>query len=173
MADPGQDHIPVGYVRRAHGIRGDVVVRGLVEDAGDRFTVGLDLLPAAAPAKPLRIVSQRMNGADYLLHLEGVDSREDAEVLVGTQFIIERDQRRNLERDEWWVEDLIGCDVFDVGGQAIGRVTDVAVGAAQDRLVVETIDGKRAEVPFVGPLVPGVDMESRRITVDLPEGLIE
>jgi len=173
VTESGQQHIPVGYVRRAHGIRGDVVVRGLVEDAADRFTVGLDLISAAAQAKPLKVVSQRMNGADYLLHLEGVDSREDAEALVGTQFVIGRDQRRDLDRDEWWVEDLIGCDVFDVRGQAIGRVTDVAVGAAQDRLIVETLDGKHAEVPFVGPLVPGVDMESRMITVDLPEGLIE
>jgi 16S rRNA processing protein RimM len=163
----------VGYVRRAHGIHGDVVVRGLVADALERFAVGRDLTPATAPVDSLRIVSQRMNGSDYLLHLEGVDSRDAAEALVGTQFVIERSQRRELDGDEWWVEDLVGCDVIDVEGRAVGRVTDVAVGAAQDRLVVETIEGKRAEVPFVAPLVPRVDMESRRITVDLPDGLIE
>jgi len=173
VTESGQQRIPVGYVRRAHGIHGDVVVRGLVADAAGRFTVDRDLTSDAASATTLRIVSQRMNGVDFLLHFEGVDSREDAEALVGTQFVIERDQRRDLDSDEWWVEDLVGCDVVDLDGQAIGRVSDVAVGAAQDRLVLETLDGTRAEIPFVGQLVPAVDMDSRRITVDLPEGLIE
>lgn len=173
MAESGQENIPVGYVRRAHGIRGDVVVRGLVADAAERFVVGRDLTPDTASTPTLTIVSQRMNGADYLLHLDGVDSREDAEALVGTQFVIERSQRRDLDPEEWWVEDLIGCDVFDLEGRPLGKVTDVITGAAQDRLVLETSGGEVAEVPFVGPLVPEVDMASRRITVDLPEGLIE
>jgi len=158
-------------VRKAHGIRGDVVVRGLVEDAAERFIVGQDLAPAGHPADVLRVISQRMNGGDYLLHFEGVGSREAAEALVGTQFVIERSQRRDLDPGEWWVEDLIGCDVVDADGLPIGRVTEVAVGAAQDRLVVETPGGEHAEVPFVEALVPSVDMVGRMITVDLPDGL--
>jgi len=114
-----------------------------------------------------------MNGADYLLRLEGIVTREQAETLVGVQFVIEKSERRALEQGEWWVEELVGCDVVDADGHGVGRVTDVVVGAAQDRIVVETPDGGRGEVPFVESLVPQVDMESRRIIVDLPEGLFE
>ena len=173
MTDQGQQRIPVGYVRRAHGIRGDVVVRGLVADADERFTEGADLTIGQTPPVTLRITSRRMNGTDYLLHLDGIDSRDDAEGLVGTQFVIDRGQRRSLDDDEWWVEDLVGCAVIDVSGDEIGTVTDVVVGGAQDRLVVETPTGDTAEIPFVGELVPEVDMGTRRIVVDLPDGLIE
>ncbi len=173
MTDTGRDHIPVGYVRRAHGIRGDVVVRGLVADASDRFVVDGTLTTGEVPGRSFRIVSQRMNGADYLLHLEGVESRDDAEDLVGTQFVIRRSERRDLGPEEWWVEDLVGCRVVAIDGSVVGEVVDVVVGAAQDRLVVETAGNRRGEIPFVVELVPDVDMDARRITVDLPEGLIE
>ena len=52
-------------------------------------------------------------------------------------------------------------------------VAGVVTGAAQDRVVIETPDGVKGEVPFVGELVPEVDVEKRRIVVDLPEGLFE
>ncbi|MCL1595641.1 MAG: ribosome maturation factor RimM [Actinomycetia bacterium] len=166
------DHIPIGYVRKAHGIRGDVVVRGLVEDAGDRFVGDVILTTNRSPLQTFRVVSARMTNTDYLVHLEGVESRTDAEMLVGTQFVIDRSQRRELASDEWWPEDLIGCAVVTRGGERVGVVVEVVPGAAQDRLVIETLPGVRGEVPFVSELVPEIDIDSRTITVDLPAGLI-
>lgn len=167
------DHIPIGYVRKAHGIRGDVVVRGLVEDAGERFVVGVTLLTGQTPGKSLDVVARRMIGDDLLLHLRDIDTRNDAEALIGVQFVVARSQRRQLDSDEWWVEDLVGCDVFDKDGHVVGTVIEVVSGAAQDRLVVETPRNTRAEIPLVAQLVPHVDVAARQITVDLPEGLVE
>jgi len=171
--DTQADHIPIGYVRKAHGIRGDVVVRGLVDDAVDRFAVDAALGTGEQPGRTLRVTSRRMTGDDFLLHLSEIDTRNDAEALIGVQFVVNKSERRELDDDEWWVEDLIGCDVVDVDGHHLGTVTEVISGAAQDRLVVETTDQRRGEVPLVSRLVPEVDITARRIIVDLPEGLIE
>jgi 16S rRNA processing protein RimM len=167
------DHIPIGYVRKAHGIRGDVVVRGLVDDAASRFAKGAALTTGEKPARTLRITARRMTGEDYLVHLSDIDTRNDAEALVGTQFIVDKSERRQLHGDEWWVEDLIGCAVLAADGQHVGTVTDAVLGAAQDRLVVETPDGTNGEIPLVPQLVSDIDIAGRRITVDLPEGLLE
>jgi len=156
------DHIPIGYVRKAHGIRGDVVVRGLVDDAGERFGTGTALTTGEQPARLLRITSLRMTGDDYLLHLADIETRNDAEALVGIQFVMDRSERRELGGDEWWVEDLVGCVVLDTDGQHVGTVSEVISGAAQDRLVVEISEGTHGEIPLVAQLVPDIDITSRR-----------
>ena len=167
----GTDYIPVGYVRRAHGVRGDVVVRGLISDAADRLITGGSL--TAESGTTYTIESHRHHQGDVIVHLAGVGDRSAAEALIGTRFVIHSDERRALEGDEWWAEDLLGAQVLDVRGTAIGEVTDVIVGAAQDRLVVTASDGRIAQVPFVDALVPEVDTDRRTVTVDLPEGLFE
>jgi 16S rRNA processing protein RimM len=166
------DVIPIGYVRRAHGIRGDVLVRGLVADASERLVDGVTLVTADA-SRTFTVASATPHAGDFILHLDGVGTRDDAEALVGTQFVIPRSERRTLDADEWWVEDLVGCSVVDVDGVELATVTDVVTGTAQDRLVVATRTGASAEIPFVEPLVPSVDVALRRIVVDLPPGLLD
>jgi 16S rRNA processing protein RimM len=171
MADSGPTAIPVGYVRKAHGIRGDVVVRGLVEDAGDR------LIPAASfdtnedPPRNLRILSVDPSGTDLRIRFAGLEDRNAAETLKGVQLVMDSADRRELGDGEWWPEALVGCVAIDTSGCQMGEVIDVILGGVQDRLVVERTDGARAEVPFVEALVPGVDSVARVITLDLPEGL--
>ena len=82
-------------------------------------------------------------------------------------------ERRELPDDEWWPEDLVGCQVVDIVGTEIGVVREVIIATAQDRIVVEDLDGNLGEVPFVDALVPTVDIANDRIVVDLPEGLFE
>ena len=171
MTSPGQDRIPAGYVRRAHGIHGDVVVRGMLQDVGDRFVEGALLLTNEDEPREYRISAVRGHQGDYIVSFVGISDRNAADALKGIQFTIDRSERRELEPGEWWPEDLVGCDVVTVEGQTVGRVTDVITGAAQARLVVATQDGATGEVPFVNALVPEVDIEGKRIVVDLPEGL--
>jgi 16S rRNA processing protein RimM len=166
------DTIPIGYVRKAHGIRGDVLVRGLVGDAGERLIDGV-VLVSEEPPRTFAVMAATPHAGDYIVHLGGVDTRDDAEALVGTRFVIPRSERRTLDDDEWWVEDLVGCAVVDGDGIEVATVTDVVTGAAQDRLAVVTASGASGEIPFVDPLVLSVDVEQGRIVVDLPPGLLD
>lgn len=171
MTSPGQDRIPAGYVRRAHGIHGDVVVRGMLQDAADRFVEGALLLTNEDEPREFEIAAVRNHQGDFIVSFVGISDRNAADALKGVQFAIDRSERRELEPGEWWPEDLVGCRVVTGEGETVGRVTDVVTGAAQDRLVVETPEGATGEVPFVDELVPTVDIEGRLIVVDLPDGL--
>lgn len=165
--------IPVGYVRRAHGIRGDVVVRGLGADAVDRFQPGATVTTNESPARSFEVAEHRPHSTDFIVHLADVDDRTAAEGLVGVQFVIDPTERRDLDSDEWWIEDIVGCVAVDPAGARIGTVAGVVVGAAQDRLVIEVDGGGRAEVPLVDELVPEVSIADQRVVVALIEGLIE
>ena len=173
MAPEGQDRILAGYVRRAHGIHGDVVVRGTLQDSADRFAEGAVLVTNEDTPREFEITGVRGHQGDYIITFNGIGDRNAAEALRGIQFTIDRADRRALEVGEWWPEDLVGCDVTTVDGDPVGVIADVVTGTSQDRLVVETPEGSRAEIPFVDALVPEVDVENRRIVVDLPEGLLE
>jgi 16S rRNA processing protein RimM len=163
--------IPIGYVRKPHGIRGDVLVRGLVSDADERLIDGVTLTTAGDPPRTFTVLASTPHAGDVIMTLAGVENRNEAEQLVGTQFVMLATERRTLLEGEWWAEDLVGCLVVDLAGEEIGTVTNVITGAAQDRLAVRRQGGDIGEVPFVDPLVPEVDVDRRRIVVDLPEGL--
>lgn len=171
MATSGQSVIPVGYVRRAHGIRGDVVIRRLLEDAEQRLVPGSVFDTDEDPHRTLTIESVVASGTDFRVHFVGIDDRNASETLKGVQLVIDAANRRNLGAGEWWPEDLVGCSAVDVSGATVGEVVEVIFAGVQDRLVVMRPDGARAEVPFVEALVPSVDMEERVVTLDLPEGL--
>ena len=173
MTPQGQDRIPAGYVRRAHGIHGDVVVRGTLQDSGDRFIEGAVLVTNEDAPREFEITGVRGHQGDFIITFNEVSDRNAADALRGIQFTIDRQDRRQLSPREWWPEDLVGCDVITVQGDSIGVITEVITGSAQDRVVLLTPDGLRGEIPFVDTLVPEVDTDHRRIVVDLPEGLLE
>lgn len=171
MATGQSDRIPVGYVRRAHGIRGDVVVRGLVTDAADRLVIGASFMTNEPEPRSLTISAVGQVKEDLRLRFDQISDRSDADGLKGLQLTTDVGERRELGDDEWWPEDLVGCQVLDTADVEIGVVREVIIATAQDRLVVENLDGVLGEIPFVDALVPIVDITNDRIVVDLPDGL--
>jgi 16S rRNA processing protein RimM len=145
----------------------------MLQDAADRFIEGALLATNEDEPREFEIAAVRGHQGDFIVSFVGISDRNAADSLKGVQFAIDRSERRQLEPGEWWPEDLVGCEVVTVDGQTVGRVTDVVTGTAQDRLVVETLEGAKGEVPFVDELVLTVDIEARLIVVDLPEGLFE
>ena len=166
------DRIPVGYVRRAHGIRGDVIVRPLT-DSPERFVSGSELLTDENPPRLMRVSRAQEHKDGYLIHLDGVATRNDAEGLQGVTFTIAPSERRDLGDDEFWPEDLQGMVALAPGGEHLGTVVGVILGEAQDRLVVRTGAGNEVEVPFVDAIVSAVHPSGGHVVIDAPPGLFD
>ena len=163
--------IKVGYVRRAHGIKGAVIVRVLGGE-GERFSAG-SVLSTDSPQHPTLTVSSAQGHRDGLLVLfDEVVDRNESESLRGTSFLISEDERRDLDDDEFWPEQLVGLRVLNSGGDHLGGVSEAITGGAQDRLVVATATGS-FEVPFVAAIVTEVDIDGGFVVLDAPDGLIE
>jgi len=106
----------------------------------------------------------------FQVAFEGIEDREDAEMLRDAEVFVER--RRILEKGEFWPEDLVGLEARTIDGDRLGVVVGVVAGLAQDRLVVDG-DGSTFEVPFVDDLVPVVDLEKRYLEIVPVPGLTE
>jgi len=156
----------VGRIVKAHGVRGEVVVVS-ESDNPDRFARGAVL--TTAEGSTLVVRASRARDAALIVSFEGVDDRTAAERLRGETLCIEPTNRRALESDEYWPDDLIGLHVRDQEGIPLGEIVDVVIGA-QDRLVVRTSSGM-VDVPFVRSLVPYIDISAGFVTVNSIPGL--
>jgi 16S rRNA processing protein RimM len=160
---PG-DLLLAGRVGKPHGLSGEVYVDRISDDPR-RFEPGSQLIHE--DGRVLTIAAVRPHGDRFLVRFEDVDDRNAAERLRGALYVPAA-ERRALDEDEYWPDDLIGMEVVDVSGARLGTVTDVRGTGAQDLLVV---DG-RSFVPMVKEIVRDVDVEARVIAIDPPEGLI-
>ena len=114
----GAARLEVGWFGRAHGLRGDVVV-GARSNRPERFAVGAVLFDRDGTT--FEITASRPQGDRYVVHVRGVDSREAAEALRGTQLF--GDPLGALDADEFWVHELVGNTVRTLDGRVleIGR----------------------------------------------------
>jgi len=109
----------------------------------------------------------RRSGTDErpILRFEGASSRDDAVALRGAELTVARDDGM-LEADEYWASDLEGCAVVD-GDVAIGFVRRMRALPSVEVLEVDRPDGSELLVPLVRDCIRSIDLEARRIDVDL------
>jgi 16S rRNA processing protein RimM len=165
MSGPGM--LLAGRVGKPHGIAGEVYVVPISDDAR-RFQPGSTL--QREDGTTIVVESARRHTNRFLVKFQGVDTRDDAELLRGPLFVSAEDVRA-LEDDEFWPHDLEGCAVV-VGGATVGTVTQVLTGPAQDLLEISTERGERL-VPFVKEIVTSVDLDERTVSLEPPEGLLD
>ena len=170
MNSSADDRISVGYVRRAHGIKGDVIIRPLTDHPG-RYAPGASFRTDEQPPRTFVVASAQVHNDGLLVHFEGVADRTAAEELQGVTFTIGPDERRRLGEDEFWPDDLEGLIAIAPDGSHLGTVGGVVLGSAQDRLVVVTEDGAEVEVPFVSEIVGEIHPSLGHVVVDAPDGL--
>lgn len=166
----------VARIGKPHGLRGEVTVQLHTDDPSTRLTVGAVLETQARPGsgvpRQLTLRSTRVHRGIWLVAFEEVPDRTGAEGLRGTRLVLDAEDEPTVEEDEGWYEDtLVGLEVRDPSGGVLGTVTGLEVGAAQDRLVVELVDGVTAYVPFVEQIVPEVGDD--HVVVDAPPGLFD
>lgn len=163
----------VGRVVRPHGLRGQVVIAPETDFAQDRFAPGAKVWRMSGTAVETLTVGDSHPQADrWVVGFENVSSLDEAEALRGGELRIPEDARMPLGPDEYYLYDLVGCEVRTVAGLEVGQVQAVYTGAGGALLGVER-DGAEVLVPLVKVMCPEIDVAGRRIVVDPPEGLLD
>ncbi len=166
--------VTIGAVTAPHGVRGEVRVMPLT-DFPDRFFE----LERVFVVKGDERVERRVLGVKtlsrglFLLRLEGVDCREDAETLRGAEIQVPRADVVPLPPGVYYVFELVGARVITPEGAFLGRLEDVLTTAANDVYVVKDDGGREILIPAVKHVVRSIDVERGEIVVDPPPGLLE
>jgi 16S rRNA processing protein RimM len=162
-----EPRIEIGGIARAHGIKGEVVI---VTHDPDSDTLGRVETIYVAGA-PRTIKQARDTHRGWLVALDGVVTRNDAEALQGKPVEVDR-AALELDENDVLLNDLIGCAVKKVDGTPWGTVAEVEPGDFQDLLVIHD-NGIERLLPLVDVFVTDIDLDANVITVDPPEGLPE
>ena len=166
----GPDLLLVGRVARAHGNKGQVIVNPETDFAAERFAVGNVLtVEHAGQTHERRIAAVRFHDGRPIIALDGVATMNDAEALAGAELKMAAGV---LPANTFYRHDLVGCEVKDTAGRAIGRVTNVEGPMEQSRLVVTGARGE-LQIPMAEGICVRVDTTAKTIVVDPPDGLFE
>lgn len=166
------DPILVATIGAPHGIKGEVRVKSFTADP---LALG-DYKPLRkADGGIMRISRLRPSKSVLIVKFQGVNTREEAEALAKTDLFVDRSVLPDdIEDDEFYVSDLIGCMARDGDGAKIGRVIDVPdFGAGSLVEIALSGTGGTALVEFSHANVPHVDLDNRVITVILPPEVSE
>jgi 16S rRNA processing protein RimM len=163
----------MAVIGAAHGIKGEMRVKtftGEPQALGDYSTL------FARDGRAFEIIALRPQGNMVVAKFRGVDDRNAAEALTGTELFVERAVLpADLEDEEFYHADLIGMDAVDEQGERLGKVTAVQNYGAGDILEIKGPGVRGATlIPFTRAAVPSVDLAIRTIRVDrAAAGLIE
>lgn len=167
-----------GTVIKSHGIKGDLVIEVSTDYPQERFAVGstITLKSTSGTTSSHEVVAARWHQGRLLVRLSGIDSRTAAEKFRNADVVVTEEglsELVNAADDEYHISVLLSLTAYTTDGVKLGRVTDLLSDTAQDILVITDSQGKEHLVPFVKALVPVVDVDSKRLVCDLPEGLWE
>lgn len=168
-------HRLAGRIVKAHGIRGEVVVEVHTDAPEQRFAEGavLEARHRDGSVSTLTVRVARPHAGRLLVTFVGVAGRERAEALRGTLLTVGLPEEDLDDPDEFHDHQLEGLTVELDDGSAVGTVEEVVHGPGGELLVVRRVGGGHALVPFVRAIVPTVDLESGRIVLMPPEGLLD
>lgn len=159
--------LEVGRVRRAHGLKGDVLVV-LTSDLSRRLAPGSVLF---GPRGPLTVIQARQQAPNWVVSFAEVADRTEAETLRGAVLRAEPTNAAPDDEGGVWLHQVLGAVVVEAGGQERGEVLEVHPQAQSDLLVLDT--GALVPMAFVTDLVPTGPDGPGRITVEVPDGLFE
>ena len=161
----------VGAIAGSYGVRGELRIKSFCAVPQDIESYSPLTSEDGSATFHLALIRPIKNG--FAARIAEVATKEDADALKGTQLFAERDQLPGLPDDEYYHTDLIGLAVVDTGGTALGTVKSVLNHGATDLLEVQQPGGSATILlPFTRAIIPTVDLATRRIVADPPEGLI-
>jgi 16S rRNA processing protein RimM len=164
------DRICIGAIAGAFGVAGEVRLKSFCTIPEDIASYGP--LQSENGERQFRITLTRPVAGGIGARIAGVSTKDEADALRGTGLFIDRTRLPTLPDDEFYHTDLIGLEVRDPGGTALGRIVAVYNHGAGDILEISTPRHKSALLlPFTKATVPNVDLAAGCLIADLPEGL--
>ena len=162
----------IGKITSCFGIKGYVKVYPYTTSAARfRKLSSVTLGASAEGAVLLAVEDVKIGGRQILMKFAGIDDRTAAEKIVGEFLFVKESERPRPAKGSYYLDEIVGCEVWTEEGGRIGIVEDVSKNQAQDVWTVR--DGKKEySIPAVKEFIRSVDVRRKKITVRLIEGLL-
>ena len=161
----------IGKIVGIHGLKGTNKLRSYAES-----------LSVFSPGRLILVRDLRGREASYEIHwvkphtgnplvsFKGIANRDQAKTLIGAELFIPQSELPELDEDTYYWYDLIGIEVVTMTGEFLGRIESIIETGSNDVYVVKSNE-KEVLIPALESVVLDIDLEHKRMQVDLPEGL--
>ena len=168
-----EDLLQVGIITSTHGVRGEVKVYPTTDDPRRFRRLKEVFLDTGKEKMNLEIEGVKFFKQFVILKFKGLDNINDIEKYRQKSLYVTRKNAVRLQRDEYFIADLIGLKVQDEDGKELGTVKDVIETGANDVYEVEMADGKSLLLPAIKQCILNVDVENGMMQVHVLEGLLD
>lgn len=168
-----EDLLQVGIITSTHGVRGEVKVYPTTDDPRRFRRLKEVVLDTGREKLNLEIEGVKFFKQFVILKFKGLDNINDIEKYRQKSLYVTRKNAVRLQRDEYFIADLIGLKVRDEDGTELGTVKDVIETGANDVYEVEMADGRSLLLPAIKQCILNVDVENGMMQVHVLEGLLD
>ena len=166
-----EDRFQVGVITSTHGIKGEVKVFPTTDNV-KRIKKNMEIiLDTGKENIQLTVESVKFFKQFVILKFKGIDNINDIEKYKTKSLYVTRANAVRLRKDEYFIADLLGVDVWEDNGEKLGVLKDVIETGANDVYVITLEDGKELLIPAIKECILDVDVENRKMTVHVMDGL--
>ena len=164
--------VTVGKIVGVHGIKGYVKIH-CEPDSFSVFAPGHSVIvrDPKGGTRAMEIADARPQGRMLLLLLKGVADRNTAEMLPGSELLVEKSSLPELGPDTYYWSDIMGMSVVSVDGQPLGTVSSLIETGSNDVYVIQTPDAGEILIPAIASVILEIDLNHKIMRVNLPEDL--
>ena len=163
----------VGVISSTHGVHGEVKVYPTTDDPKRFLKLKEVLLDTPKGYMSLKVEKVRFFKQMVIVKFEGYDTIESIQMYRQKGLFVPREQAVPLAKDEYYVADLLGMDVYLEDGELFGKVKDVMQSAANDVYIIRSLAHGEVLLPAIADCVKEVSVEDNRMVIHLLDGLVE
>ncbi|MBR3132536.1 MAG: 16S rRNA processing protein RimM [Clostridia bacterium] len=165
-----QEFFEIGQVVNTVGLKGEIKINPFTDEL-DQFDKGKKItLEKSKNRTEYEIENVRYHKNQVVLKLKTVDNIDDAEKLRNSYVIVDRESKKPLEPDTYYLVDLIGLAVYEED-RLLGEIIDVFPTGSNDVYVVRSEEGKQILLPAIKEVIKEVNLDEKKMIVKLMEGL--
>lgn len=166
-----QKYLEIGQIVNTHGLKGYLKVIPFTDDI-NRF----ETLKTVYIVFKNELIECKIQDVKYVknmvsLKFEEIDDINEAEKYKGCYLKIDRKDAKKLDKNTYFIADLIGLNVYDENGNKLGILEDIFPTGSNDVYVVKTEDGKQILLPAISKVIKNIDVENGKIIVDVNQGV--
>ena len=168
-----EKYFEIGQIVNTSGLKGVIKVKPFTDDIAKFNDLETIYISVKKELKEFKIEQVRFSKNMVFLKLEGIDTIEEAEKYRNLYLKIKRDKDEKLDKDTYYIVDILGCKVYTDEQKELGIVEDVFETGSNDVYVVKDETGKQILLPAIKEVIKNIDIDNKTIIVHLLEGLIQ
>jgi len=168
-----EDLLQIGVITSTHGIKGEVKVFPTTDDNSRFKKLKECFIEYKDEMVPVKAKGCKFFKNMVILKFEDIEDIDDVERYKQCKLFVDREHAVSLGKDEYFVADLIGMEVFKEDGSLLGLLKEIIPTGANDVYVVMDKNKKEWLLPAIKDCILSVDMEQKKMIVHLLKGMEE